>query len=314
MFRVRSAGEVLSSIVIVNKDDVRVASTLEHLAPFVAPELSEIVVVDASNHRLDHLKDRFPVVRWIEYENPHGKARTIADQRNLGIAASVGDVVVFLDANCVPSPDWLERLIEPILHGNEDIVAGRITSMGRGSIRHRMSPQASVKSSYLEECANMNIAIRRTVFDHVGYFDESLGFAEDFDFAWRARNSGYRICFNPDAEVLHDFGDYREQLPRAFRYGVAKVRLYRKHTDRLDNLLRRDGYLIAYSAFILLSPIALVFPAYLLLLVYPIYRNRRFRPFRTVLYNLTYALGALSELFHVPILKGQRKPSCARSA
>lgn len=220
-----------ASIVIVNKDDERVADTLVQLSGLERGD-AEVIVVDASSHRLDRVRDRFASVTWLAFEAPSGR-RTIAEQRNVGLAASRGAVVVFLDANCVPEPGWLEHLLEPIEAGTEAIVAGRIASTEAGSIHDRASHQGGSAPSYLEECACMNVAFRRDVFSRVGAFDEALGYAEDFDFAWRARDAGLAIRYEPAAVVRHHFGDTSEDLPRAFRYGVGRVRLYRKHPARL---------------------------------------------------------------------------------
>ncbi len=294
-----------ATIVIVNKDDERVAETLARLAD-LEPRDAEVVVVDASSHRLDHVRDRFPTVTWLAFEAPAGR-RTIAEQRNAGVAASRGAVVVFLDANCLPDPGWLERLLSPIEAGGEAIVAGRIASSEPDSIHDRSSLQGGGAPGYLEECACMNVAFRRDVFATVGVFDESLGYAEDFDLAWRARDAGLAIRFEPTALVRHHFGDTAEDLPRAFRYGVGRVRLYRKHPSRLRQLAGRDRYVAAYCLFVLCSPLALAYPAYLGLLAYPLVRNRGTHPVRTVTYHLVYALGVLSEAAGVRILPGQRR-------
>lgn len=296
-----------ASVVVVNKDDERIAATLEHLTAIASPPLHEVVVVDASEHRLDHVRGRFPSVTWVDFENRAGRARTIADQRNEGVRRSTGDVVVFLDANCLPSPHWLERLVAPIAGGAEAIVAGRIESFEPGSIHDRSSLQGHAAPGYLEECANMNVAFRRDVLDTVGPFDETLGYAEDFDLAWRARDAGFAIRYEPSASVLHHFGSTWEDLPRAFRYGVGRARLYRKHPRRLRSLLGRDRYLAAYTLYVLFLPMALAYPAYLALLAYPLARNRGAHPVRAVTYQLIFALGVLSELTGVRVLRSQRR-------
>jgi GT2 family glycosyltransferase len=304
-----SSGTV--SIVLVNKGDPRIAATLAALSLLDAPELRDVVVVDASRGALDEVRRDTPSVTWINYENVSNKSRTIAEQRNVGIARSSGEVVVFLDANCLPCPGWLESLTGPILDGTESVVVGRIASPSGATVHDVAGRQGGDEAAYLEECANMNVAYRRSVLEELGGFDEQLGFAEDVDFAWRARDAGYRIRYEPAAAIVHDWGGSHEELSRAFRYGVARVRLYRKHTDRLGNLIGSDLYITAYVLYLVLAPIALLFPAYLLALLYPIVKNRRHRPLRTVAYQLTYALGVVSELCHAPTFR-QRGRSLSR--
>lgn len=291
------------SVVLVNKGDRRIVRTLEALLAIDSPQMIEIVVVDASQHALDDVARSCPTVTWIDYQNTNRKARTIAEQRNLGVASSSGDVVVFLDANCMPCPQWLERLTAPIFAGAESIVVGRIASPSGATIHDAASQQGGRDGMYLEECANMNVAYDRAVLERLGGFDEQLGFAEDVDFAWRARDAGHRILFEPTAEIVHEWGETSEELSRAFRYGVGRARLYRKHSSRLGNLLRSDRYIAVYALYVAGLPIALFFPWYLLALLYPLISNRGHRPLLTVSYHLTYALGVLSELCHVATFK-----------
>jgi GT2 family glycosyltransferase len=291
------------SVVLVNKGDPRIAGTLEALLLISSSQLIEIVVVDASEHALDDVGRSFPTVTWIDFENVTRKSRTIAEQRNLGVASSSGDVVVFLDANCIPGPRWLEQLVAPIFEGAERIVVGRITSPSGATIHDVVSPQGGQSPTYLEECANMNVAYRRDVLEQLHGFDEQLGFAEDVDFAWRARDAGLRIRFEPTAAIVHDWGEFQEDLSRAFRYGVARVRLYRKHASRIGNIARSDRYIAAYTLYVMALPIALIYPAYLLLLVYPVVKNRGHRPLLTVGYHLIYAAGVISELCHLPTFR-----------
>jgi Glycosyl transferase family 2 len=305
--RSRGATEPIgASIIIVNKADPGVANTLASLRATVALKQAEVIVVDASGGELHAIRDAFPEVRWIDFDG-HGRSRTIAEQRNVGVGAAAGRVLVFLDANCVPGVDWFDRLTDSIADGSESIVAGRIAAAGAASIHESSSSQGGAEPTYLEECATMNVAIDRQVVHGVGSFDQSLGLAEDADFAWRCRDAGFRIRFEPSAVVAHDWGGTDEELSRAFRYGVGRVRLYRKHPDRLPLLVGRDRWVLVYGLFLLLLPLALLAPEYLLVLAYPLARNRRHRPVFTVLYHLVYAAGALAELLHLPVLRARRR-------
>ena len=293
------------SIVIVNKGDVGVTATLDALDPLVDDPDVEVLVVDASRGALDGVRCAHSWVRWFDYAHPTDKPRTIAEQRNIGLNEARGEVLVFLDANCLPVGDWLSRLTRPIFEGEESVVAGGVSSRGARTVHDR--DETSDGSIYLSECSTMNLAVRRPVFNEVGPFDERLGFAEDVDFSWRVVEAGLRIRFEPDAAVTHDWGLAPENARRAIRYGVARTRLYRKHPSQLRRLSGPDFSVAAYALFLLFLPIALIIPWYPLLLLVSVARNRRRQPARMIAYQLCYGLGVLAEAFHVPILKGQRR-------
>lgn len=297
---------VTRSVVVVSKDDEGLSQTLERLV--VATEGAddvEVIVVDASQGRLDAIRKAFPSVRWVAYEQPAGKRRTIAEQRNLGVASAAGTAIAFVDASCVPIGPWLDRLTVPILAGEEAIVAGSVRAERDSRVHSKIEPRGA--GEYLSEFSNLNVAICRDAFERIGGFDESLGYAEDVDFAWRASDAGTRIRFEPEAMVSHDWGTFRHDLTRARRYGIGRARLYRKHWRRWRAFVRSDFYIFAYAAFVLCSPVAIVAPGYLALAIVPVALNRRHHPFATLAYQLTMGLGLLTELVTGRGLGGARR-------
>ncbi len=294
-----------ASIVIVNRHDRGITDTLSALATLASPISFEVVVVDASGGELDDIKDAFPSVKWFSLPSPVPEKRTIAEQRNLGIRHCQSGIIVFLDANCIPRPDWLLNLVSPIIKEDEYMVAGRISSTSGPSMYDTAasapdgSPAPVAHRPYLPEAPTMNMAIHRQVFDTVGTFDEELGYAEDIDLCWRATDAGYRLLYIPEAEVIHNWGDTREDLRRTYRYGIGRAKLYRKHRRRWRNLFTDDIMALSYTGYLLGLPLTIVFWPYPLFLLVPLLRNIGHRPFRTVGYHIVYGLG---------VLRGLRKP------
>ena len=54
------------------------------------------------------------------------RRRGASHARNRGISEVRTPVTVFLDDDVVPEPDWLARLVAPVLTGRADAVAGRV--------------------------------------------------------------------------------------------------------------------------------------------------------------------------------------------
>jgi GT2 family glycosyltransferase len=283
------------SVVLISKDEPALADTLAALAADPHPALPlDVVVVDASEGRLEDVRRRFPSVRWLDYRREPGVATTIPHQRNAGVRAAVGDPVVFVDAGCIPVRGWLERLVAPVLAGRESVVCGGVSATDGAP--HYERTRSTLQVDYVEDCPTLNLVFRRAVFDEVGGFDESFAYGSDIDFAWRVRAAGHRIRFEPDAAVSHDWGGSRRQLRRAFRYGSARAHLYRKHPGRRLAALRDDPMVVVYPLFLLGLPLAARLRAYPLLLLVPLLRNRRTRPLETVALHLAFGAGVLREL------------------
>ncbi len=249
-------------------------------------------MVDASDGGLDHIRAGHPDVRWFDYESASTTRASIPAQRNLGVRHARGDVVVFTDSGCDPQPGWLSRLLEPIHAEGEDVCAGR--TIGRGLDLY--DADGARPQRYLAECPTINLAFRRRVFDLVGGFDESFEYGSDIDFSWRLIDAGVRLRSAPDAVVTTDWGTRRRQLRRAWLYGRARARLYRKHRARLRTCWRTDPAPFAYAAFLAGLPLTLVFPFYPALLVVPALRNRRTGALFTVADHLALGAGFLREL------------------
>ncbi len=301
------------SIIVVNKDDRGIADTLQALVrlPAVVRGEAEVIVVDASQGRLSDLAERFAAARWLEFRPIPGRV-TIAHQRNAGIRASRGEIVAFIDASCVPAPSWLERLLKPLEMEDETVVAGSHRSAGGRGLRDQAT-RRMLDHRYLREAPTINVALRRTVLDSVGQFDEAFDYGSDVDYFWRAVDAGHRIRYLPEAEVTHQWGGASAEARRSYVYGQARARLYLKHRRRWRGLLGPDIQTLVYPAYILLTPLAIRRPYVHLVLAVPLWRNRGLRPILTVADHFLYGAGVLREVASAALGQpGRRRPAPAR--
>ena len=285
------------SIVIISKDEESLDDTVTDVIQQAedVQEAAEIVVVDASDDELDHIRRRHETeLLWVPFKQPPGVRVSIAHQRNVGVRAAHGEIIVFTDAGCRPEPGWLTRLVAPLV--SEHITAG-LTLSAPGSIGlYDHAARRSMGSPYLKECSTINLAFRREAFDAIGGFDEGFAYGSDVDFSWRLTDAGYRIRSVPDAVVRHDWGGWRRQLRRSYVYGKARTRLYRKHHGRLRHLLRDNPMVVVYPVFLLGLPLTLLFPIYPALLLIPAWRNRSNGPVRVLVDHLAYGIGVIAGL------------------
>src|SRR5665213_3177540 len=64
----------------------------------------EIIAIDnASSEDVAGIQAEFPTVRWLRESQPGAY-----HARNHGIRHSTGEIIALTDADCLPSPRWLE--------------------------------------------------------------------------------------------------------------------------------------------------------------------------------------------------------------
>ena len=165
--------------------------------------------------------------------------------RNIGIRQSRGDVVVVIDGHCEFEDDrYLRKLADAFDRSGADCI-GRpqpldisgASSLQRAIAAARSSrlghhPDSHVYSS--EEgfvpAESVATAYRRSVFDTVGYFDETFDACEDVELNHRIDRAGLRCFFTPEVAVRYAPRDSLGGLFRQLvRYGRGRVRLLRKH-------------------------------------------------------------------------------------
>jgi len=286
------------SVVIISKDEVSLNETLAEVVSQAKDlgEPSEVVVVDASDGRLDDIRLRYePYVDWIDFKQPPEVRFSIPHQRNAGVQEARGEIIVFTDAGCLPGQNWLVRLTAPLLE-DEHVTAGLPLATPASTDLYDRGARQALQAKYLKECPTISLAFRREAFKAVDGFDETFTYGSDIDFSWRLVDAGYRIRGVPEAIVRHDFGGWRRQLRRSYLYGRGRVRLYRKHPVKLRRVLRDEPMVVAYPVFILGLPLTVIFPWYPALLLIPAWRNRSNGAARVLADHLTYGAGILREL------------------
>ena len=134
-----------------------------------------------------------------------------AKARNRGVSQTTGQVIAFIDADCIAHPDWLATLVDRFSDPQVNIVGGGIAFEDNNY--WTLSDNLSMFYEYYVhhppgergQLASLNLAIRRWVFEQAGGFDERypLPSGEDADLTIRIRRMGFHLYFEPRAVVLH---------------------------------------------------------------------------------------------------------------
>lgn len=225
------------SIIICTRDRAdALRATLDAFAGLDLPPNipCELIVVDngSSDHTASVVqKCRLPgmSVRYA-VEGQVGQSRA----RNLGLALSTGETIIFTDDDVRPPRDWIARLCAPIWAGQADAVGGGV-HLAPASKKawmqpvHRMmlaSTEDLPPGTLLPSMLGANMAFARRVLAHVPGFDPELGpgqlgFCDDSLFCLQLREAGYRIGTALDVIVEHH-PDPARITPQSFQARVVK--------------------------------------------------------------------------------------------
>lgn len=170
-------------------------------------ELFEVIVVDNGGAELPDLSITFPQARVIREPRPGSYAA-----RNAGIAAARGEALAFTDADCVPSPEWLEKgAMRLIAFERPGIIAGQLRRVTAHSNRPNLAElydrmfflnqELYVRAGHFGCTANL-VAWAAT-FREVGQFDAELKSGGDVEWGQRAWRQGVRVHYARDVVVDH---------------------------------------------------------------------------------------------------------------
>ncbi len=147
------------------------------------------------------------------------------------------------------------------------------------------------KDGYIYWAPTINLAFKKDLWKKLDGFDESFLYGSDADFTWRWSDAGNKIYFVHNAVITHDWGNAKRDIRRSFDYGKARAKLFAKHPKRLTALLGDNLYVTIYTIYILGLPLTLYFWWYPLFILLALAKNIGDKPFKTVLYNLSYTVG-----------------------
>ena len=199
-----SAAPRVSVIVPSYQCEGTIAATLRALVGQTFTDFETIVVDSSPGDATARLiADRFPAVllcRSPERLLPHAA-------RNRGVELAGGELLVFTDPDCVPRPDWLERLVSANDHGHP-VVGGAIELAQGGWVTAgiHLSKFAAWSGGgppgTRPDIATANALWSRPLVTTLGPFPVAT-WCGDTEVSWRTRGAGIELRFEPGAVVTH---------------------------------------------------------------------------------------------------------------
>ncbi|MDQ4026118.1 MAG: glycosyltransferase, partial [Actinomycetota bacterium] len=216
---------------------------LEALSHVDYPRFEVIVVDDGSTDGTAAIASRHGVRLVRSQEN-----RGLSEARNLGLYASSGEIVAYLDDDARPDPVWLRHLARKFSRSPHAGVGGpNIAPEGDGLVADCVADSPGgpihvlVGDELAEHIPGCNMAFRREALEAIGGFDPRFWIAgDDVDVCWRLQAEGHTLGFSPGASVWHHRrGSVRAYLRQQYQYGKAEGLLERKWPERYN----RAGHL-----------------------------------------------------------------------
>lgn len=175
----------------------------------------EIIIVDdaSTDTSVEFIKNNYPQLKLIEKATNHGFTTSV----NLGVKAAAGEIVVLLNTDMVPEPDFLKALLkhfqdeqvfavgcrEIINNNGESNSRGRgIGKFEKGFLLHRRGDEGRTNTLWVSGGSG---AFRKSIWQKLHGMDPLYDpfYWEDVDLGYRALRSGYRLIFEPKSEVEH---------------------------------------------------------------------------------------------------------------
>jgi glycosyltransferase involved in cell wall biosynthesis len=206
--------------------------------------LADGISSDHTRERIEQFRTGSPELKVRVIDNPK---RIIPAGVNLAIQAATGNIIIRLDAHSVPEPTYVERCVAGLQAGLGENVGGlwliqpgksgwmaqsiAIAAghpLGAGDARYRYSNTAGEVDTVPFG------AFKRSLFERIGYYDETLVTNEDYEFNARIRANGGKIFFDPAIRTQYFARPTLGALARQYwRYGYWKWRMLKRFPETL---------------------------------------------------------------------------------
>ena len=265
----------LSIIIPVYNSSAMLKKCLQSVYQSSYKKFEVIVVDDKSTDGSLGIAKKFQC-KILRFKKNSGPSKA----RNIGSSIAKGDILVFLDSDCIVSKDWLKKIVNDFKKYKVGAVAGQYNSyinesfISKFAFYELLFREKKFKR-FVNTAPSCNLACKREVLDKVGGFSEEIkNFSEDLEFSYRL-GKATKILWDPSIGVAHDFRKkIKSYLKQQFIYGKGGIEMLLKQPKLflVNNFHDRTNYLEIISTaliliFIPLSILKLEISYILLLLI-----------------------------------------------
>jgi glycosyltransferase involved in cell wall biosynthesis len=193
----------------------------------------ELIIVDAmstdkTGEIIKEYANRYDNIKLIQKKCSRGEGR------NIGVANSTSEYVIFTDGDVILDPLWLKYMREDFEKG-EEVVAGNTILTGNKKFAELERVKLYYKNVDLT-FPSCNLGYKKSLFLKIGGFDPVFITAEDIDLNFRAVAENKKLYYDERAIVYNKTRDnFISFYKQAFWNGYGRKQLTLKHGNLWKN-------------------------------------------------------------------------------
>ena len=166
----------------------------------VMEKIDEVIVVDnGSSDRSKSIVRSYGKVMLIEKPDA-----TLGALRNSGAQVASGNLIAFIDADCVIDPLWRTNVVQTFQNPLVTVSGARYSIPSNPIwIEKVWYSQKKFNQGEVSYINSGNFIIRKKCFIRIGGFDVNLLTGEDTELCIRLKSRGFMIWENPDIKAIH---------------------------------------------------------------------------------------------------------------
>lgn len=239
---------VIEVIIPTYRPDSQVIELVRRLKKQTVPP-DRIHMIDTRSGSFPEELEEDPGIKLTRIEPEHFDH---GGTRAMGADSSNAEILIFMTQDAMPAnPNLIENLVKALRQEKVGAAYARQLPAKDCRVIERYTRSFNYpKESFVKSwddltklgiktyfCSNVCAAYRKDIYDSLGGFEERTIFNEDMILAAKIIQSGYRVAYAADAEVIHSHNySVRQQFHRNFDLAVSQA----EHPEIFEGIRSED--------------------------------------------------------------------------